>query len=168
MARVLHDGNHTDDLCADMRNDTSGDCTSTGGEMGTTTGETSTDCSGRHHRRQRGLIPVGNISVDCTPVSFKTPGQARNVVSCAVTQVLNVPVTRTTNVQVPTSFGCFECVPVTQTFQVPVATTVNLPPVLVPFPRLVCPPFATSPFATSPVATANLPATVTSDCGCHS
>ena len=123
---------HVDDLCADFRDDCPDkkhhhhgpDC----------------DCGCRKPRRRRQLIPVGGVSVDCTPVTFETPGQARAVLSCPVDEVVNVPVTQTRVVQVPTGFGgCFFCVPITETINVPVQTTVNLPPILTPVPRLVCP-----------------------------
>jgi hypothetical protein len=103
----------------------------------------SADQSGCHdHKkiRPRPPIRVGRITVDCTPVTFRTPGQAVNVLSCPVTEVLSVPVTRTVNVQVPIGFGCFLCLPITETVTVPVETTVNLPPVLTPAPVIVCPP----------------------------
>jgi len=35
----------------------------------------------RHHHRRR-EIPIGDITVDCTPVTFRTPGQAFNLVTC--------------------------------------------------------------------------------------
>jgi hypothetical protein len=82
---------------------------------------------------------VGTIEIDCSPVSFRTPGQARNIVTCPVTTTMNTMVTETTIVQMPTDFGCFTCVPVTQTVTVPVTTTVNMAPTLVPVPRLICP-----------------------------
>lgn len=43
-----------------------------------------------HHRghRRRRLIPIGNVTVDCTPVTFRTPGQAVNVVSCPVSWII--------------------------------------------------------------------------------
>lgn len=161
MARLLHDDCHDHDrdrhdLCDDFRDDSTGRSDCSDGTGHDHTG----DCSGHDHhgghcdhdhhddrrgrrrrrRRRDKLIPVGNISIDCRPVTFRTPGQARNVLSCASTQTVTVPVTRTVNVQVPTDFGCFLCVPVTETFQVPVETTVNVPPTLVPIPRIVCPP----------------------------
>lgn len=165
MARLLHDDCH--DHGDDFRDDTTGRSDCSDGTGHDRTG----DCSGHDHhhgdhcdhgdhrgrrrrrRRRDRLIPVGNISIDCRPVTFRTPGQARNVLSCASTQTLTVPVTRTVNVQVPTDFGCFLCVPVTETFQVPVETTVNVPPTLVPIPKLVCPP-------------GGVVAGVTRSCGC--
>jgi hypothetical protein len=166
MARLLHDDGSHDDLCEDLR-DESGSCSATSGSDSCHSGsgghsgsdscrsgshrcDDSSDGDRHHHRRHRRhrnchhhrLIPVGNVSVDCTPVTFRTPGQAMNVVSCSVSQTVTVPITQTQNVQVPTNFGCFVCVPVTQTVQVPVTTTVNVPPVLVPVPRVVCPPNA--------------------------
>lgn len=42
----------------------------------------------RHRRRQRRLIPIGSVTVDCTPVTFRTPGQAINVVSCPVSWII--------------------------------------------------------------------------------
>ncbi|HWI66392.1 MAG TPA: hypothetical protein VNT75_31565 [Symbiobacteriaceae bacterium] len=157
MAHVLHtDGHHQDDSGNDWKDSTgrSGDCT----------GDDSSDCRKRrrrrrHHCRNR-LIPVGNISIDCSPATFRTPGQARNVVSCAVSQTFNVPVTRTVFVQQPTDFGCFICTPMTETVQVPITATVNMPPVLVPVPRIVCPENVTSPVACP--TTVN----VKSGCGC--
>jgi hypothetical protein len=96
-----------------------------------------------HHRRNK-LIPVGNITIDCTPVSFHTPGQARNIVSCAVDQIVNVPITRSVNVQtpIPGCPCCFVCETRTETVMVPVMTTVNVPAVLTPVPRIVCSPTA--------------------------
>lgn len=91
----------------------------------------------RHHHHR--LIPIGRIDVDCRPVTFETPGQARNVLSCAVNQVISVPITQTTMVQVPDGTGCFMCIPFTQTVNMPVLTTVNIPPVLTPIPERVCP-----------------------------
>lgn len=88
------------------------------------------------------LIPVGCIEVDCTPVSFATRGQARNIVSCPVSQPISVPVTETTFVQTPGPFGCTICQPVTQTVNVDCVATVNMPPTLVPIPQLICPPVA--------------------------
>jgi len=41
----------------------------------------------RHHHRRR-EIPIGDITVDCTPVTFRTPGQAVNVVSCPVSWII--------------------------------------------------------------------------------
>ncbi|MBP2018390.1 hypothetical protein J2Z79_001798 [Symbiobacterium terraclitae] len=35
----------------------------------------------RHHRRRR-AIPIGEVTVDCTPVTFRTKGQAFNLVTC--------------------------------------------------------------------------------------
>jgi hypothetical protein len=114
MARLLH---HGDCGCGDDFDDSSGSCSS---------GRHDRDCSGhsgrRHKQRKHDrLIPVGNITLDCSVVAFKTPGQARNVVTCPVFQVVTVPVS-------PTTFA-----------QVPVLTTVDQPPLLVPFPRIVCP-----------------------------
>lgn len=45
------------------------------------------DHDDRHHRRRR-LIPIGNVTVDCNPVTFRTPGQAVNVVSCPVSRII--------------------------------------------------------------------------------
>ncbi|MFZ5828205.1 MAG: hypothetical protein ACOY94_28190 [Bacillota bacterium] len=93
-------------------------------------------------KKRRKAIPVGEVTVDCTPVTFRTKGQAINIVSCPVSQVLNVPVTRQVNVQVPLGIGgCVLNVPLTERVQVPVVTTVNLPPVQTPVPTVVCPPF---------------------------
>lgn len=145
MAHVLHnDGHDHDDTgCRD--------CTGTGGHMGDDcTGDRDETSRKRRRRRRRHrrdcdcLIPVGTINIDCSPATFRTPGQARSVVSCAVSQTFNVPVTRTVLVQEPTDFGCFICRPVTETVEVPVTATVNVPPVLVPVPRVVCPPTATA------------------------
>lgn len=161
MARLLHDGHHdkmndVDDLCADFRDDsdcddsTSDDCTGDDSKKRRRRHDSDCGCKDRNHKKRRrkkhrrcpgdDLIPVGNITVDCTAVSFSTGGQVRNVVSCAVDEVVNVPITQTTFVQTPGPFGCTICQPVTQTVQVPVVTTVNVPPTLVPFPRIVCPP----------------------------
>jgi hypothetical protein len=113
MARLLHDDDHRSDLCADLEDDCK-----------------SHDHHHEHHHHK--LIPVGRISLDCTPVTFKTPGQAFNVVSCPVSEVVTVPVTQTVIRQVPIGFGCVANVPVTETVQTPVTTTVNLPPILRP------------------------------------
>lgn len=117
-----------DDLCADLRDD---DCDR----------DHDDDDRDRRRRRRRRLIPIGRVSVDCTPVSFETPGQARTVLSCPVSKPVSVPVTRTVNVQIPIAFGCSLSVPITKTVALPCLATVNLPPTLVPFPRLSCPPF---------------------------
>ena len=190
MAHVLHtDGHHQDDCghdghdrgdrSGDFRDHDRSDCS------GNHRGHDRSDCSGNHRghdrsdcsdkcddssdrrrrrrRRRRHddcLIPVGNISIDCSAVSFRTPGQARNVVTCAVSQTFNVPVTRTVLVQQPTDFGCFVCTPMTETVEVPVTATVNMPPVLVPVPRIVCPENVLSPSAC--VAPVNV-----RSCGCN-
>lgn len=157
MARLLHDDG---DLCRDLRGGHRRcDSDMSGGMSGNVSG--TTDCSGssgssdssgssgssgstgcRHDRRRRHerLIRIGNVSIDCTPVRFATPCQAKNIVSCAVRQTVTVPVTQTTLVQTPGPDGCITCTPVTRTVQMPVSTTVNVPPVLVPVPRIVCPP----------------------------
>jgi hypothetical protein len=88
------------------------------------------------------LIPIGCIEVDCTPVSFSTRGQARNIVSCPVSTPISVPVTETTFVETPGPFGCVIRQPVTQTVNVDCVATVNMPPTLVPIPQLICPPVA--------------------------
>jgi hypothetical protein len=50
-----------------------------------------------------------------------------------VTQVLNVPVTRTINATLPLGIdGSVSVFPLTQLVQVPVVTTVNLPPTQTP------------------------------------
>jgi len=85
------------------------------------------------------LIPVGNITVDCRPVTFETPGQARNVLSCPVDRLVLVPVTQTVHVPIPTFFGCVLHVPVTKTSKVPVVCQSHLPPVKTPAPQLTCP-----------------------------
>lgn len=134
MAHVLHsDDNHHDGSDRDFSGSSghSGDCT----------GDAS-DCRKRKRRRHRchyKWIPVGSISIDCATVTYRTPGQAHNLVTCAMTQTLTVPVSRTVFVQEPTDFGCFVCRPVTETVQVPVTATVSVPPTLVPVPRIVCP-----------------------------
>jgi len=61
-----------------------------------------------HHRRHRCEIPIGDITVDCTPVTFRTPGQAFNLVSCPK------------SFQVPGPGG------------VPCVATVNNPPLQIP------------------------------------
>jgi hypothetical protein len=160
MARLLHDDCHkVEDLCEDLRDDSSGcdgrdrccpdrdhmDCDHSGHDS-----DSDCDCGceesrmrerrRRRRRRERDLIPVGTISVDCTPVSFSTGGQVRNVVSCSVSETVEVPICQTSFVPTPGPLGCTTFQPVTQTVQVPVVTTVNVPPVLVPVPRVVCPP----------------------------
>jgi len=97
------------------------------------------DCPhcGRHHKRRRKLIPVGRITVDCTPVTFKTPGQARNIVSCPVKQVVFKPVVSTVHVTVPKI--SFVDVPVTQVSKVPVLAEVNKPPIVTPFSKFFFP-----------------------------
>jgi hypothetical protein len=40
------------------------------------------DHHGKHRRRR--AIWIGKVSVDCTPVTFRTPGQAVNIVSWQV------------------------------------------------------------------------------------
>jgi hypothetical protein len=70
MARLLHDDSRRRaDLCADLRDDCGCD-----------------DSSGSHdgcwdRRKRRREIPVGRITLDCTPSTFETPGQVRNVIS---------------------------------------------------------------------------------------
>lgn len=120
------------DLCKDLSDDSGCDASRSDWD----------DCSGsdRHGRRKRREIPIGNVSVDCTPVSFRTPGQAVNIVSCPVSEVVKVPVTRQVNVQLPLGIGdCVLNVPLTEQVQVPVFTTVNLPPLQIPHPSLICP-----------------------------
>lgn len=85
----------------------------------------------RRHRRRR-AIPVGNITVDCRPVTFRTPGQAINVVSCPVSQTVVVPVSQRVNFLVPLPNGQTCCIPQTQQVQMPVVTTVHTPPVQTP------------------------------------
>jgi len=125
------------DLCADLGSES--DCGCHGHDRRDHGPERDDDrFEGRRPRRRR-AIRVGEVSVDCTPVSFRTPGQAMNVVSCPVTQVVNTPVTQSRNVQVPTGIpGCVLNFPTTETVIVPVATTVNLPPVLTPVPFISC------------------------------
>lgn len=131
MAHVLHDGHHRDDR----------DCSDTTGRTDDVAGISDEDRRDRRRRRRRRerLIPVGTISIDCSPVSFQTPGQVRNVVTCPFTVTETITETRTTFVETPTDFGCVLVTPVTETVQIPVTTTVNCPPVLVPIPRIVCP-----------------------------
>ncbi|MEW8978310.1 MAG: hypothetical protein AB2385_07880 [Symbiobacterium sp.] len=45
----------------------------------------------RDRKRRRRLIPIGDVTVDCTPVTFRTPGQAFNLVSCPVSKVVPGP-----------------------------------------------------------------------------
>jgi hypothetical protein len=162
MAHVLHDGHHRDDDrdCSDStgRHDRTGrsDCTGRHDRTGRSdcTGRSDrTDCTGdvsgisdedrRHRRRRRRRrerqIPVGTISIDCSPVSFRTPGQARNVVSCPFTVTEMVTEVQTTVIETPIGNGCVLRSPVTQAVQVPVTTTVNCPGVLIPIPQIVCP-----------------------------
>ncbi|HYF80657.1 MAG TPA: hypothetical protein VD973_26405 [Symbiobacteriaceae bacterium] len=135
MAHVLHDGHHRDDDrdCSDR--------TGRGDRTGDVAGVSDEDRRDRRRRRRRRerLIPVGTISIDCSPVSFRTPGQARNVLSCPFTVTELVTEVQTTFVETPTDFGCVLVTPVTQTVQVPVTTTVNCPGVLVPIPQIICP-----------------------------
>jgi hypothetical protein len=130
------------DLCRDLEDDCSCDDRRTRRGFDRDCG-----CDGHddwRRRKRRKPIRVGNVTVDCTPVSFRTPGQAVNIVSCPVTEVLNVPVTRQVNVQVPLGIpGCVLNVPVVEKVQVPVVTTVNLPPVLIPQPSIICPGITT-------------------------
>lgn len=126
MARVLsHDDPKDEDLCADFEDE----CT----------GKVEKPAKKRPVRRLR-PIPIANVTVDCTPVSFRTPGQVINVVSCPVTEVIPVPITRTVDVNLPVGLGCFLSIPFTETVTVPVLATVNVPPLLIPAPVLVCPP----------------------------
>ncbi len=97
------------------------------------------DDSGKLKPRKRKAIRIGAVTVDCTPVSFRTPGQAMNIVSCPVTEVINTPITRTRIVQQPSGIpGCVLQTPVTETVIVPVTTTVNVPPTITAAPTLVC------------------------------
>jgi hypothetical protein len=91
------------------------------------------------------LIPVGTIRVDCTPVTFESPGMVKSIVSCVVDEVVVVPVTRTVIVETPVGAGCVVRTPFVQTISVPVLTTVNVPGVLTPIPTIVCPPNVLSP-----------------------
>jgi hypothetical protein len=100
------------------------------------------------HRRQ---IRIGNVEVNCSPVTFRTPGQTRSVLSCPFTETLNVPITRTVNVVSPAVNGCCLITPTTETICVPVDVTVNLPPVQTPIPFLCCPP----PTNVSPIVVTN-------------
>jgi len=70
-------------LCADLEDD--GDCGCSGHDH---SGHRDDRDDHRDHRRRRRLIPIGTVTVDCTPVTFRTPGQAVNVVSCPVSWVL--------------------------------------------------------------------------------
>lgn len=72
----------------------------------------------RHRRRRRRAIRVGRVTVDCTPVTFRTPGQAVNVVSCPVSHFVFSP-------HFP---------------HVPCVKTVNLPPVQTPAQSVFFPP----------------------------
>lgn len=132
MARLYHSGDCHDDLCADLPESESADrnkhCRKHDRD------------DDRHFRKKR--IPIGCVEVDCTPVIFETPGQARNIVSCPVSQPISVPVTRTVNVQVPVGLGCVVNIPVTETVQVPCTASFNLPPTLSPAPSLQCPTLA--------------------------
>ncbi|HYF93117.1 MAG TPA: hypothetical protein VD969_12870 [Symbiobacteriaceae bacterium] len=164
MAHVLHtDSHHDDEGERDWSGSDTGDCTGSDISRSDDSSGDASDCKRRRRRRHRcrhHLIPIGNISIDCTPVTFRTPGQAFNLVSCAVSQTLAVPVTRTAFVQEPTDFGCFICTPVTETVTVPVTATVNVPPTLVPIPRIVCPENVLCPQV--------CPTTVkVKSCGCH-
>jgi hypothetical protein len=57
----------------------------TGGEDNCGCSEGAPDPQEHHRhfmeRRRRRAIWIGNVSVDCTPVTFRTPGQAVNIVS---------------------------------------------------------------------------------------
>lgn len=99
------------------------------------------ECRCHHHHHHHRPIRIGNVTVDCTPVTFRTPGQAMNIVSCPVSETVMVPINQTTNVQVPLGNGCVANFPVTQQVAMPVVTTVNLPPVQTPVPTIVCPGF---------------------------
>lgn len=110
------------DLCADLAPESDCGCGDSGNDF---------DDWG-HRRRRRRAIPVGNVSVDTTPVTFRTPGQAINVVTCPVSRVLPVPVERTVDVRVPLPNGCIATIPTTQRVIVPVVATVNTPPVQTP------------------------------------
>jgi hypothetical protein len=91
------------------------------------------------------LIPVESIRVDCTPVTFESPGMVKSIVSCVVDEIVVVPVTRTVIVETPVGAGCVVRTPFVQTISVPVLTTVNVPCVLTPIPMIVCPPNVVSP-----------------------
>lgn len=138
MAHVLHDGHHhrDDRDCSDRTGRT--DCSDSTGDVAGIRDEDRRDRRRRRRRRER-LIPVGTISIDCSPVSFQTPGQARNVVTCPQTVTEFVTEVQTIIVETPTDFGCVVRTPVTTTVQVPVTTTVNCPGILVPIPQIVCP-----------------------------
>lgn len=86
----------------------------------------------RRRRKRRDLIPAGRVTVDCTPVSFETPGQARTVLNCPGQQVIFKPVVRTIPVPV---LGLFK-LPVTQVSKVPV---VGRAPFRPPFAKPGCP-----------------------------
>ena len=81
------------------------------------------DCGchdGHHHRRHRRSAPVLSVTVDCTPVTFRTPGQAVNVLSCLVTK------------------PCF-CIKDGCPIPVPSICTCKEPPTLVPIPVITRP-----------------------------
>lgn len=94
------DGDRFSDLCTDLEDDR--DCGCSGRDR-SGHGHDRHDRHDRHdwddwdgdwgrgrrrRRRRRRLIPIGSVTVDCTPVSFRTPGQAINVVSCPVKKIL--------------------------------------------------------------------------------
>lgn len=86
-------------------------------------------CSDRDFRPWR-LIPIGEVIVDCTPLTFRTPRQARTILSC--------PVATTAIQEVVT---CINGVPVVQSVQVP--ATIGVPPTLVPI-ATCCPQVITT------------------------
>jgi len=102
-----------------------------------------------HHRRHR-QVPVNRVTVDCTPVTFRTPGQAKNVLSCPVSQLSLCTTTQVVETQIPLPNGCVLNTPVAQTVQFPAICTVNTPPTLVPVPIITC-PTTSLPIGTNPV-----------------
>lgn len=91
-------------------------------------------CGGHGHcrRHRRRAIPVGNITVDCRPVTFRTPGQAMNIVSCPVSRTVLQTVTQQVNCRFTLPNGQIGCIPLTQTVQVPCVETIQTPPLQTP------------------------------------
>ncbi|MGE5674690.1 MAG: hypothetical protein ACM3XM_12610 [Mycobacterium leprae] len=92
---------------------------------------------GPHHCHHH--IPINRVTIDTTPVTFHTAGQARNIVSCPVSETVFRTFRETVIVPVPTTSGCTLCVPCTTETTVPCTATRNLPGILTPIPVLSCP-----------------------------
>jgi hypothetical protein len=161
MGRIKHcDDGSRSDICSDLRDGSgsSGCCDGSGDSSGNHRDRCDDhdhhhhhdhrehcdhrDCSGKkHHRRRRCPVRIGEVIVDCRPVTFSTGGQVTNVVSCPVTSaVTTVPIEQTISIpfvtpcmaSVPVITQCVTSVPITTVVKVPVFEQFNVPPVITP------------------------------------